>query len=203
MKSPRLIDGALPTGNWPAHYREREARRLQQLVVEWLAKESARPPFSVALVEEPHTIDIGGLRLSLRIDRIDEVDDPDGRRGNLLIDFKTGQVSIYRWLGARPEDPQLPLYALASKQSVDGVAFAQVRLGESRLTGVVDSTAVAGRFTSAEQFAGKSFDELLVDWRTTLTSLAEQFQAGFAAVDPSRPAVCRRCHLHALCRVFA
>ena len=198
-----VIDSALPTGNWPAHYREREARRLQQLVVEWLAKESARPPFSVALVEEPHTIDIGGLRLSLRIDRIDEVDDPDGRRGSLLIDFKTGQVSIYRWLGARPEDPQLPLYALASKQSVHGVAYAQIRLGDSRLTGVVDSMAIAGRFTSAEQFAGKSFDELLVDWRTTLTSLAEQFQAGFAAVDPSRPAVCRRCHLHALCRVFA
>ena len=198
-----VIDGALPTGNWPAHYREREARRLQQLVVEWLGKESARPPFSVALVEDPHTIDIGGLRLSLRIDRIDEVKDPDGRRGNLLIDFKTGQVSIYRWLGARPEDPQLPLYALSSKQSVHGVAYAQIRLGESRLTGVVDSMAIAGRFTSAEQFAGKSFDELLVDWRTTLTSLAEQFQAGFAAVDPSRPAVCRRCHLHALCRVFA
>ena len=198
-----VVDGAMPSGNWPSHYREREAKRLQQLVVEWLAKESARPPFSVALVEEPHTIDIGGLRLSLRIDRIDEVNDSDGRRGNLLIDFKTGQVSIYRWLGARPQDPQLPLYALASKQSVHGVAYAQIRLGESRLTGVVDPTAIAGRFTSAEQFAGKSFDELLVDWHTTLTSLAEQFQAGFAAVDPSRPAVCRRCHLHALCRVFA
>ena len=199
-----VVDSAMPRGNWPSHYREREAKRLQNLVVEWLGKESARPPFSVVLVEEPHTIDIGGLRLSLRIDRIDEVAaDPDGRRGNLLIDFKTGQVSIYRWLGARPEDPQLPLYALASKQSVHGVAYAQIRLGESRLTGVVDPTAIAGRFASAEHFAGKSFDELLVDWRTALTALAEQFQTGFAAVDPSRPAVCRRCHLHALCRVFA
>ena len=198
-----VIDGAMPAGDWPAHYREREAKRLQKLVVEWLAKEGARPPFSVALVEEPHTIDIGGLRLSLRIDRIDEVNDPDGRRGNLLIDFKTGQVSIYRWLGGRPEDPQLPLYALASKQPVHGLAYAQIRSGESRLMGVVDSAAIAGRFTSAEHFAAKSFDELVLDWRTTLTALAEQFQTGFAAVDPSRPAVCRRCHLHALCRVFA
>ncbi|MCY3813515.1 MAG: PD-(D/E)XK nuclease family protein, partial [Gammaproteobacteria bacterium] len=69
--------------------------------------------------------------------------------------------------------------------------------------GVADRTAVPGRFVSVEDFDATSFDELLDQWRETLAGLAAQFQAGDAAVDPLRAAVCRRCHLHALCRVFA
>lgn len=203
-----VVEMTLPSGHWPATYRQRECARLTVLALEWLAAETRRAQFVVTSVEEAAEVDIGGLKLNLRIDRLDQVlaDPQDGGQttgGNLLIDFKTGPVSINHWRGPRPEDPQLPLYAVATKIPVHGVAFARVRPQECRLSGVADRTAVPGRFVSVEDFDATSFDELLDQWRETLAGLAAQFQAGDAAVDPLRAAVCRRCHLHALCRVFA
>ncbi len=50
----------------------------------------------------------------MRIDRIDEM--PDGSLA--VIDYKTSASvpSPSSWLGDRPSDPQLPLYALAVEQ---------------------------------------------------------------------------------------
>ena len=199
-----VVEAALPGDDWPAPYRQRECARLTALVLEWLATEARRPPFVVTAVEEAADVEVGGLQLVLRSDRLDHVlPDAQTTGGDVLIDFKTGPVSVNHWRGPRPEDPQLPLYAVAAKTPVQGVAFARVRPQECRLTGVADPAVVAGRFATAEDFAATSFADLLGHWRETLTGLAEQFQAGNAAVDPSRPTVCRRCHLHALCRVFA
>lgn len=203
-----VVETTLPSGEWPVLYRQRECARLTALVLEWLAAEARRPPFVVTSVEEAAKVDIGALTLALRIDRTDHVpgDLRDGRQttgGNLLIDFKTGPVSINHWRGPRPEDPQLPLYAVAARIPVHGVAFARVRPQECRLSGVADRTAVPGRYVPVDDFDASSFDDLLGQWRETLAGLAEQFLNGDAAVDPLKPTVCRRCHLHALCRVFA
>ena len=203
-----VVDLTLPSADWPDAYRQRECARLTALVLEWLATEARRPPFVVTSVEEAAEVDVGGLKLVLRIDRSDQVladprEDAKTTGGNVLIDFKTGPVTINHWRGPRPEDPQLPLYAVAAKTPVQGVAFARVRPQECRLNGVADPAAVAGRFATADDFDAASFEDLLGHWRETLTGLAEQFRAGDAAVDPLRPTVCRRCHLHALCRVFA
>ena len=203
-----VVEMTLPSDEWPAAYRQRECARLTALVLEWLAAEVHRAQFVVTSVEEAAEVDIGGLKLNLRIDRLDQVlagthDGGQTAGGNLLIDFKTGPVSINHWRGPRPEDPQLPLYAVAARIPVHGVAFARVRPQECRLSGVADPTAVAGRFTAVDDFDARSFEDLLGQWRETLAGLAERFQAGDAAVDPLKPTVCRRCHLHALCRVFA
>ncbi len=210
-----IIDGVLDRLFWPKPYRRRETTRLQALAAEWLARERQRAPFKVVSVEEEVEAEIGGLRLALRIDRIDDV----AQGGRLLIDYKTGRVSVNAWRGSRPEDPQLPLYAFAlTRQArrrqderaplstpakpVHGIAFAKVRPGEARLVGVVDPTAVAGDFTTAEQYADKTFADLRADWEATLAALAKQFLDGCAAVDPVAPHACRRCHLHPLCRIF-
>lgn len=203
-----VVEMTLPGGEWPIPYRQRECTRLTDLVLEWLAAEARRPPFVVSAVEEAAEVEVAGLKLALRSDRLDHVaaelrDAGQTNGGNLLIDFKTGPVSINHWQGLRPEDPQLPLYAAAARIPVHGVAFARVRPQECRLTGVADPTAVAGRFAAADAFDARSFEDLLGQWRETLAGLAERFQAGDAAVDPLKPTVCRRCHLHALCRVFA
>ena len=203
-----VVEMILPSHDWPIAYRQREGARLTTLGLEWLATEARRPAFVVAAVEEAADVDVGGLRLTLRIDRRDHVlpDPRDGAQtagGNLLIDFKTGPVSVNHWQGPRPEDPQLPLYAATARVRVHGVAFARVRPQECRLSGVADPTAVAGRFARVDDFEANSFEDLVGHWRETLTGLAERFITGDAAVDPVRPHVCRRCHLHALCRVFA
>ena len=203
-----VVESTLPKHRWPTPYRDRERQRVTALVLEWQSAESRRQPFKVAALESAVSISLHGLELSLRIDRLDAVAaDETGRQptsgGDLLIDFKTGQVSTNQWLGPRPEDPQLPLYAVAvGKQAIRGVAFARVRTEACRLVGVADRDAIKGGLASAERLADLSFDALMDEWESTMSALAEQFASGHAEVDPLRPTVCRRCHLHALCRVF-
>ena len=71
---------------------------------------------------------VGPLRLSVRMDRVDEVEG-----GEVLIDYKTGDASPNDWLTERPDAPQLPLYAILSEADrLQGVAFGLVRAGEGR-----------------------------------------------------------------------
>jgi len=50
-----------------------ESRRLHQLLQQWLTIEAGRPPFEVIAREEKCELQVGELRLSLRIDRIDRL----------------------------------------------------------------------------------------------------------------------------------
>src|ERR1700747_974209 len=53
-------------------------------------------------------VSVGGLKLRLRADRIDLLE--NGQR--LLLDYKSGEVSVKDWEGERPDEPQRPLYAI-------------------------------------------------------------------------------------------
>ena len=55
---------------------------------EWLALERQRAPFEVLAVEEARSVEIGGVRLELRLDRADRLDGG----GDLLLDYKTGKA---------------------------------------------------------------------------------------------------------------
>lgn len=213
---------------WPPLYREREARRLNALMAEWLREELKRSDFTVLAVEQSVTARIGGLELDLRIDRIDVATQLPPQQGSaastsasasdqaalphvnkplVLIDFKTGRARRADWLPPRPAAPQLPLYALALADDSGqlagepcGIAFALVRPERTRLTGIGDPAACAD-LPDAAKALGRSFADLLTDWQAALTNLAHGFRAGRAAVDPLTPATCARCHLHAFCRV--
>ena len=96
-----------------------EQQVCADLLSEWLSLERKRDiSFRVLEMEQNHTLDLNGLMLTLRPDRIDEYD--DGRR--VVIDYKTRAPSKNKWLGHRPEEPQLPLYALLD-QAIEGIAF--------------------------------------------------------------------------------
>jgi RecB family exonuclease len=91
----------------PPRYLELEATRLIGLVSEWLRYESARVPFTVAETEYDAQPSIAGLKLKVRLDRIDRLNDDS----LLVIDYKSGLVSSSAWDLPRPDDVQLPLYA--------------------------------------------------------------------------------------------
>jgi hypothetical protein len=42
-----------------------------------------------------------------------------------VIDYKTRAPSRTRWLGERPQEPQLPLYSLLDS-SIQGIAYAEL-----------------------------------------------------------------------------
>ena len=181
---------------------ELERERLARRVVAWLEIEARRPPFRVLESEREHRFRIGPLTLLTRIDRIDEL----AEGGRLLLDYKTGQVRLQSWLEERPDDPQLPLYAIGQRRDLAAVSYACLKPGE---TGFVGLAAHAGMPEGIGVYAEKrtrpaeapDWDALLTYWEKNLTRLAEGYARGDARVDPKTALTCERCHLSTLCRI--
>jgi hypothetical protein len=123
---------------------------------------------------------------------------PDAKGGgHVLIDYKTGRATPNDWLNARPDDPQLPLYAIAAKEDVAGVAFAQMKTGGMRYMGFTRPDVSLPQVKSTESWGG-----LFETWKRELELLAREFAGGVAIVDPKRGLkTCRYCDLQPLCRV--
>jgi probable DNA repair protein len=189
----------------PRSYLRLEEERLTRLVSKWLEYESARIDFEVAETEVERPVTLAGLTFSLRLDRVDRLND-----GSLLvIDYKSGNVSPKSWELPRPDDVQLPLYAGFAldreTEILGGLVFAKVRPGDSEFTGrVADPIATLlpslGRATVLVK--NPLTVEQLIDWRETIERLAEHFLAGRAEVDPREyPETCERCGLQTICRI--
>jgi ATP-dependent helicase/nuclease subunit B len=201
-----VFEEKLPDGirdRMPRRYLELEATRLTHVVAEWLAFEATRLPFTVADTESTRAVDIAGLLLDLRIDRIDRLNDDS----LLVIDYKTGDVTPNAWQLPRPDDVQLPLYAeFGLSEPSGGLVFAKVRAGNYELAGHVrDARAtLLNTLTGSSSLVKKTLtDEQLAEWKDYIEQLAHDFVAGHADVDPREyPATCQRCDLQALCRVY-
>jgi RecB family exonuclease len=142
-------------------------------------------------VEEKKTVEIDGLQLRLRVDRIDRLQDGSV----VLIDYKSGDISEKGLQGSRPSEPQLLVYAAAMEEEVDGVFLAQVRPREAKTVGC----AVRPHFPVAKN-AKLDWVTLRDESRVYLRELADEFMSGHAPVDPLRGA-CTYCSLPALCRI--
>lgn len=181
---------------------ELERERLTRRVMGWLEIEACRPPFRVLESEREHRLKIGPLTLLTRIDRIDEL--ADG--GRLLLDYKTGQVKLQSWLEERPDDPQLPLYAVGERRDLVAVSYACLKPGETGFLGLgVRAGMPEGIGVYAEKRArppeAPDWGSLLAYWEKNLTRLAEGYAGGDARVDPKTALTCERCHLSTLCRI--
>jgi ATP-dependent helicase/nuclease subunit B len=174
--------------------RSAERERLVSIVLEWLAIEEQRKnAFTIQVTEQERQCEVAGLRLSLRMDRIDRLDN-----GKLvLIDYKSGVQDRKNLDGPRPPEPQLLLYASTLGEEVEGVYFAQLKprnlcpVGYSR----------HGQFSSdKKEILGEAWPERLTEWRYTVEGLARDFVQGYAHVDPAKDA-CTFCQNRPLCRV--
>ena len=183
-------------------FREMETERLCRHVLEWLELEKQRVPFRVVETETKHEATAGGVRVQLKIDRIDEL--TDGRR--VVIDYKTGEVKPAQWFGDRPDEPQLPLYSMAVSGDIAGVLFAQVKAGGMAFNGVTADEGLAPGVKSFETLSqtreANSWSNVLRDWRATMEKLGAGFRNGEASVDPKKyPVTCTYCELKPLCRI--
>ena len=181
---------------------ELERERITRRVLAWLAIEAERPPFRVVESEREHRLRIGPLTLLTRIDRIDEL--ADG--GRLLLDYKTGRVKLQSWLEERPDDPQLPLYAVGERADLAAVSYACLKPGEMGFMGLASRGGMPeGIGVYAEKrvkpAAVEDWEALLAYWEKNLKQLAEGHARGDARVDPKRPQTCEYCHLSTLCRI--
>ncbi len=176
-----------------------ERARLARLARAWLEteREQRGDDYTVVAVEDKRTLVMGPLTLRGKIDRVDELD--DGRR--IVIDYKSTAKAATAWLGERPDEPQLPLYLVASEAGAQGIAFAQVKAGAQNMKFVAlaaDETLLPVKKAAPE--AG--WDAQVAEWGRVLERLATQFAIGEAAVQPKKPGLtCRNCDVQPLCRI--
>lgn len=203
------VSGSAP-GRWEAAYLEAQQTRLLDLLRSWLLVELRRPEFTVTSQEKQQIVTIGPLRLSLRVDRVDQV---DGRQ--VIIDYKTGIANTSEWLGERLDKPQVPLYAILATQAVSqsndapsplgAVGFAQIRAGlEMDLKGFQSSPGIlsSGSQHKPAKMDAESFAAQIEQWQGILERLATEFAEGDVRVHPKRyPTTCERCGQRLLCRV--
>jgi ATP-dependent helicase/nuclease subunit B len=181
---------------WDAAYLDLQKQRLRTVLHNWLNLELERGPFEVIGLEQKAEVEVGPLTLTVRVDRIDRV-----AEGHLFVDYKTGSsANPSQWEDPRPEEPQLPLYALLSQPGeLKGLAFAKVRagngvewLGYQSEPGILPSKGSEIR----------DMDQAIEDWRHTLSSLAHDFASGIADVNPKDFAKnCKHCAQRLLCRI--
>ncbi len=197
---------------WHRSYLGLEQERLRTRLLWWLAVENDRAPFAVeSLEKELREARIGAgpgaLRLNLRADRIDRVEG-----GRLILDYKTAdKVHSGLWEGERPDEPQLPIYALyGGIADVVGIAFAQIRSGKTKLLGLANEPAsqlgaAQGSRGSRDRAAGDArtlAEHTRSEWDRALRVLADEFLRGEAPVNPKHgEETCRFCGLYGLCRV--
>ncbi len=191
---------------WHARYLALEQQRLCSRLLWWLEAELERAPFAVEFLEKKlEEIHIGAapeaLQLNLRADRIDRVDG-----GRLILDYKTADaVHTGLWEGERPDEPQLPIYALyGGIADVVGIAFAQIRSRRTRLVGLAGDPlnqlgpAPGGRAGASRMLT----EEMRSEWDGALRALAAEFLRGEAPVNPKRgEKTCQLCGLYGVCRV--
>jgi RecB family exonuclease len=186
-------------------------RRLLEIESTWLAArvrelleaDRERPPFAVASIEQDAVIEVGGLTLGLRVDRVDRL--ADG--GSVVIDYKTGaDLEPKAWLGERPRLPQLPLYAEAvGPGEVAALAFGRLRSGSTGYSGLArDADAFPGLAAPGTKSWPKEFPSwaaLREEWRRRLAALGAEHAAGLARLAPDPVRACQYCPLGILCRV--
>jgi RecB family exonuclease len=177
-------------------FAELERERLARLAREWLEVESRRAPFEVLHLEEERELSVAGMQFKSRIDRMDKLE----QGGHVLIDYKTGGLMNTRqWEGPRPDDPQVPLYAIAAPEELAAVTFAKLRAGEMKFVGY----SRTGNLLPNVAPPRAQWAALLAQWRKDAEALGKAFAEGDAHVDPKDELkTCRRCDLQTLCRVY-
>ncbi|MFT5450775.1 MAG: ATP-dependent helicase/nuclease subunit B [Enterobacterales bacterium] len=182
-----------------------EKRRLSKLILKWLEMERKRPYFEVKEVEQSVEASIAKTSIRLQLDRVDELED-----GSLaIIDYKTGNVERKNWFGERPDEPQLPLYAMVlteQQQTIGALLYGQVKSSECRFQGVADDRSLVSGITKDFEKDNLNTEEYtlagqVIQWQHNLEGLMDEYLAGESAVTPRDDNVCRYCDLHGFCRI--
>ena len=173
-----------------------EQERMERVIGQWLVVEKQRQAFTTLEQEEGRRVTLGGLRMNIRADRVDRLES-----GELVIlDYKTGECRASDWDGSRPNEPQLPIYAVTADAPVAGVFFGRLKTGALGFRGLANSEGIVPEVKVPDD--QPPLEETIEEWRKVLDRLGHEFKAGQAIVDPKDPRkTCQYCALPALCRI--
>ena len=160
--------------------RRLELERGSKVVLDWLGQERERASFVVEATEKTVEWSHDVLKLTLRLDRVDRLDDDQ----LAIIDYKTGNGTPHPkadWLRERPVELQLPFYAsvisgTGASGRVGALVLARVHARESLLKGFAETDLYG--LVGLDVLPG--WGAVLSGWRTAIEGLANEFIAGDA-----------------------
>jgi ATP-dependent helicase/nuclease subunit B len=178
--------------SFPHLIQEIEQTRLQRLILNCLEWEKQRPSFAIAAIEQSYSINLAGLEIALRVDRIDQVDNK-----KWVIDYKSSLPANKPWYEDRPKEPQLLLYALLDEQ-INTLLLMQVK------TGTVLCSGLSEEKQDIKGISGLKKEETWVNsrdtWQIQLTTLAQEILTGHCPPQPAHITLCEQCDFQNLCR---
>ncbi len=187
-KAGAAIERALARHLPPMHplidtLRNTERVRLERLLRNLVERDRKRGAVNLVELEDRHQIEVGGLELTVQFDRVDA----SGEGARLVIDYKTGsKFGAAKWIGERPLEMQLPLYAAYG--NCDGIALYWLHARELSITGMgTDDWGInAGTGHGRKSFKVLDADEWqqqLMAWRASCEQLITEFRAGDCRID--------------------
>lgn len=182
-----------------------EHERLYKLISAWLAFEKSQGiAFHIVGCEVEKQVDISGIEVTLKIDRIHQLENG----GMVFVDYKTGQIpKTNAWGDDRIAEPQLPIYASFffedANQNIAGLQFGIVKTAEHDFEGVSQDDfedEQGKRKTKLVQQFG-NWQQLLAHFKTSIEAIAAEIKAGEAAVKFSDENALSYCEVKPLLRL--
>lgn len=171
-----------------------ERDRLMALVHASFNWEKAREPFVIQAIEQAYTLSLAGLDFSVRVDRLDAVSESE----TWVIDYKSTIPPNKPWNEARPEAPQLLLYALLD-ECINALLFLQLKAGQVVCSGISEEKSDIPGLASLKK--DDTWTQKRTEWRQRLTQLAIEFRDGHCPPTPQRNSTCLTCEFKNLCRI--
>lgn len=182
-----------------------EHERLYKLISAWLSFEIEQGiAFHIVGCELEKQVDISGIEVTLKIDRIHQLEDG----GMVFVDYKTGQApKTSTWSEDRIAEPQLPIYASFyfddATQIIAGLQFGMVKTAEHSFEGVTKDTFDAEPNKRKPKFT-QTFNDwpsLLAHFKTSIEAIAAEIKAGEASVKFSDTNALTYCEILPLLRL--
>jgi len=140
-----------------------ERGRVAALLRTVVAQDLTREDFSIADVERYIETEINGVRLRLRIDRIDQL----GNGEVIILDYKTGMRKQVLDSDGNPRDMQLVVYTRALHEPVAGLGLVNI-----------DSREVAMDVVGRDYSPDLDWDDVLSDWQSQVDDAAAEIRQG-------------------------
>ena len=140
-----------------------ERQRVTRLLHELVDVDLQREFFSIRDVELSTDVDMDGVHLRLRIDRIDRFDDG----AVAILDYKTGGRRKFLDGSGEPVDAQLLVYASAVAEPVAALGFYNI-----------DSRETALDASGRDAMGADEWREALERWTRAVAAAAAEFAAG-------------------------
>ncbi len=155
---------------------ELERNRLCKLLEKFIEAELKRTAFAVDRVEHELDYQQFGVRLNLRIDRIDRLPD----ESILIADYKTGQPKNLLKRNGEPRDLQLVVYACALDELIGGLVLINI---DTR-TILYKGTGASGEWDAK---GAEIWPERLAAWKGRVTTAMQQIAKGDARINLNLP----------------